>query len=69
MPWTEKQMRVIRAKKHGWNPPGKEPFEGVPKKKLGEMEHEGLRPPVRKRKSGMKGHQAADALAGYRSKS
>lgn len=67
MPWTMKQKKVIRAKEHGWDPPGDEPFEGVSKAKLSKMEKEPTRPPVRKRRrTGMKGSNAADALAGYR---
>lgn len=65
MPYTEKQKKVIRAKEHGWDPPGDEPFEGVSHSKLKKMSHEGTRPPVRK-KSGMRGMNAADALQGYR---
>lgn len=45
MPWSPKQMKAIRAKKHGWNPKGDdEPFAKVGKKKLGEMEEEGVKP-------------------------
>lgn len=44
MPWSPKQMKAIRAKKHGWNPPGdKEPFAKVGKGKLAEMEKEGTK--------------------------
>jgi len=60
MPWTPKQMKVIRAKKHGWNPPGEEPFEGVSEDKLGEMEKEPMRPPIKSK--GMKAKHAAMAL-------
>lgn len=50
MPWTPAQMKAIRARKHGWNPPGKQPFENVSHEKLGEMEHEGIRPSKKKKK-------------------
>jgi hypothetical protein len=43
MPFSPKQMKAIRAKKHGWDPEGKQPFEGVSKKKLGDMEKEGVK--------------------------
>jgi hypothetical protein len=46
MPWTPKQMKVIRAKAHGWNPPGSEPFEGVSKRKLKKMQREGTKRPT-----------------------
>jgi len=57
MPWTPKQMKAIRAKKHGWDPKGKQPFEGASKGKLAEMEKEGVKPakkggfPFKKKKS------------------
>ena len=44
MPWSPKQLKAIRAKKHGWNPPGgDEPFANVSKGKLSKMEHEGIK--------------------------
>jgi hypothetical protein len=36
-------MRAIRAKAHGWNPPGDEPFSNVSQSKLVTMEHEGIK--------------------------
>ncbi len=62
MPWSPAQMRAIRAKEHGWNPPGEQPFENVGHAKLKKMAHEG----IRKKGKGMKGSDAADALQGYR---
>jgi hypothetical protein len=59
MPWSEAQMRAIRAKEHGWDPPGKQPFEGVSKRKLKKMSHEGIRTKPTAR-------DAAQALSGRR---
>jgi hypothetical protein len=56
-------MKAIRAKEHGWDPPGEQPFENVGHAKLKKMAHEGIR---KKKKSGMRGSNAADALQGYR---
>jgi hypothetical protein len=43
MPWTENQMRVIRARAHGWKPRPGGPFENVSEEKAREMSHEGVK--------------------------
>jgi len=70
MPWSPKQMKAIRAKKHGWDPKGKQPFEGVSKAKLGEMEKEGVKEgppknkfPFKKKAKGKKASLAAQLQA------
>lgn len=60
MPWTPKQMKVIRARAHGWKKG--EAFKGVSVGKAKEMETEGLRPPVkgkRKKRASLKGQMGA----------
>jgi hypothetical protein len=42
-PWTEKQLRVIQARRHGWQKGTA--FKGVGQAKLTEMSKEGLRGP------------------------
>jgi hypothetical protein len=60
MPWTPKQMRVIHAREHGWEPPAGGPFANVSPAKAHEMAGEGLRAPVKK-KTARDAHNALKA--------
>lgn len=42
MPWTEAQVKTLRAIEHGWRPSNKA-FEGVSRKKAGKMADEGVK--------------------------
>jgi hypothetical protein len=56
MPWSEKQMKVIRAKAHGWNPPGKDkPFAGVSEEWAKGAEKEGIKPSAQSQGDALEG--------------
>jgi hypothetical protein len=48
VPWSPKQMKAIRAVKHGWKPPDGAPFHGQSAKWAEGAEREGVRSKRRK---------------------
>lgn len=59
MPWSDKQMKTIRAIKHGWVPPKGAPFHGQSRAWAAGAAKEGI-----KRKRRLTAREQAKALRG-----
>jgi hypothetical protein len=58
MPYSEAQEKVLRARAHGWDPPGDAPFSGVSESKAASL----LKHDSRKSRK-MTAREAAELLA------